>query len=137
MRTEFAHLTIKQLWIRIPLPTSNEWILHLKETMVSNSLEFRVLETERFFLWQKIYTYRIIHWPQLQLMQRRKCTQKLPSCCFKNAIVVCNTVDLSNFLFAENTIEFNSLTNKLNWSRRFFSLKFLDFLHYQSKNISI
>ena len=35
------------------------------------------------------------------------------------------TVDLSIFLLLVVTMEHNSLTSMLNWSRRFFSLKFL------------
>jgi len=38
------------------------------------------------------------------------------------------TVDLSILRLFVETIELNSLINMLNWSRRFFSLKFRDFL---------
>lgn len=52
----------------------------------------------------------------------------LPLWFFKNTIVDLSTVDLSIFLVFELTILPNSLTNMLNWSRRFFSLIFRDFL---------
>jgi len=43
-------------------------------------------------------------------------------------MVVLKTVDLSIFLLVVDNIRFNSLIKLLNWSLRFFSLKFLDFL---------
>jgi len=43
-------------------------------------------------------------------------------------MAVLKTVDLSIFLFVVDNIRFNSLIKLLNWSLRFFSLKFLDFL---------
>ena len=49
-------------------------------------------------------------------------------CCFKNDIVVFRTVVLSIFLLFWLTIDPSSVINMLNWSRRFFSLRFLDFL---------
>jgi hypothetical protein len=47
---------------------------------------------------------------------------------FKKEIVDLRTVDLSILRLFVETIELNSLINTLNWSRRFFSLKFRDFL---------
>lgn len=44
-------------------------------------------------------------------------------------MVAFSTVDLSNFRLADETIEFSSFISTLNWSRRFFSLKFRDFLN--------
>lgn len=52
----------------------------------------------------------------------------LPLWFFKNAVVAFKTVDLSIFLPPVETIELSSLTRRLNWSLRFFSLKFRDFL---------
>ena len=45
-------------------------------------------------------------------------------------------VDLSIFLLPVQTMEHSSFINMLNWSLRFFSLKFLDFLLIQlTKNV--
>lgn len=57
-----------------------------------------------------------------------------PLCCLKNAIVAFKTVDLSNFRLADDTIAFSSLIRMLNWSRRFFSLRFRDFLRMNENN---
>jgi hypothetical protein len=45
------------------------------------------------------------------------------------------TVDLSILRLLAETIELNSLISILNWSRRFFSLRFRDFLD-KNKNIN-
>lgn len=59
----------------------------------------------------------------------------LPSWFFKNEMVDLRTVDLSILRLLVETIELNSLISILNWSRRFFSLRFRDFLDI-SKNIN-
>ncbi len=56
---------------------------------------------------------------------------KLPLCERRKAIVDLSTEVLSIFLLLLDTIEHNSFTSKLNWSRLFFSLIFLDFLQIQ------
>lgn len=48
----------------------------------------------------------------------------LPWYVFRYAMVDFRTVDLSIFLLEVDTIEQSSFTNMLNWSLRFFSLKF-------------
>lgn len=47
---------------------------------------------------------------------------------FRKAIVDFRTVDLSIFLPEVDIRALRSLTKELNWSRRFFSLRFRDFL---------
>lgn len=49
----------------------------------------------------------------------------LPLWFFRNEMVDFRTVDLSIFLLFVETIELSSLTSMLNWSRLFFSLRFL------------
>lgn len=46
-----------------------------------------------------------------------------------------STVDLSIFLPPVDTMELNSFTKRLNWSLRFFSLKFLDFLQFKNSEV--
>jgi len=58
----------------------------------------------------------------------QKNIQSIPLCAFRNAIVAFKTVDLSIFLGEVATIEQSSLIRTLNWSRLFFSERFLDLL---------
>lgn len=59
----------------------------------------------------------------------------LPLCTLKNEIVDFKTDVLSIFLLLPDTIAHSSFTKRLNWSRRFFSLMFRDFLKDAEKSV--
>lgn len=136
MHNKYCHLMRKQWWIHPKLQALNVWILRLTKTMVSNSRESRVFAIASSYLHTKTIWLKgfliLVHRrneSDLQLF-RRKRGIGLPLCCRKKAMVAFKTVDLSNFRLADETIEFSSLIRMLNWSRRFFSLRFLDFLNF-------
>ena len=56
----------------------------------------------------------------------------IPLCLRRNAMVARSTVVLSILRVRPDTMAESSLTNWLNWSRRFFSLKLRDFLNNQN-----